>query len=149
VFGGFGIQRLFSANTLGGVSFRVLSAPVSLSEAGMTWDRAKTFEASLLATASLQAPAGQAIRGSLDFAGGITRLSGPRDIVPFKDALNIAPTAEVGVSLRRGNADATASRRELSVFTRYSLTRLRMGTPNPIAEGGTVSRFLIGLRAMP
>jgi hypothetical protein len=147
VSGGLGVQRSFSGNVVGAVNLRVLSAAVSLSEAGMTWNRGRTLESSLLASISVQRNARRALRPSMELAGGITRLSGPRDIVPFKDAANIAPTAEVGLSLRRGEADADASRREFSVYLKYSVLQVRMAATDVIAEDGTLSRILIGVRA--
>ena len=147
IFGAIGVQRSFAPNVLGAVNLRVLSAAVSLDESSMTRDGGRTRVVSLLAQASFQQRVERTYRPSLELAGGISRLSGRRDLVPFKDASNIAPTAEIGVSLRRGFALEDAARQEFSVYVKYSVMQLRMSAGDAIAESGAVSRIHVGMRA--
>lgn len=148
-FGTIGVQRGWSPRVAGGVDVRVLTAKTSLDEHGVQWDGGRATEVSLLATTSIYSGNSGVWRWSFDLLGGVTMVSGPDGVVPFRDASKIAPTAEAGVSLRRGAVGVAASRRELSVFARYSVMRLGMTGNDAIATDGIVSRILAGVRVAP
>jgi hypothetical protein len=143
---GLGIERGMTPYVASGVSMRVMTSNVELEEVGTTWKGGRLVEVNVMATTSLQSRRRTALRTSLDLLGGVAIVNGARDIVPFRDAANISPAGEIGLSLRHGVADADASRPDDALFVRYSVVRLRMATPNAIASSGAVGRIVIGLR---
>ena len=143
---GIGISRGITPDVSSGVSMRVASQGLSLSEVGATWTGGTLTEANVVGQLSLSSRRRTRRRLALDLGGGIAVLSGAHDILPFLDASNIAPLGEMGLSLHNGKADADASRRDMAFFVRYSTLRLDANVVNAATTTGWVHRVTLGLR---
>lgn len=144
-----GVFRNTSHRTALGVVVRGAMQSLSIQELDQTWSGGTLVEGQLLGSLSLQLPTRGSMRPQLDAGAGLTLLSGTRTVFPFSSAGRIAPMADIGMALGRGQVDGS-----YLVFARYGVVRMdpakAPGDRTEVldATAGYVGRVTIGLRVV-
>lgn len=153
-------NRPTSARIALGAAVRVSAQSLQLQEAGASWSGGTLTTAQVLGTMSIDLPHTERVTPAIEVGGGLSVLSGAKELLPFSTASRMAPAGEVGISVRRtANTDVDVRRtafdlRALALVVRYDVTRLDPGSSAPGggvprgATAGWVGRLLVGVRVM-
>lgn len=142
-----GMQRAFRPDAYGGAMLRLALQPVTMNEAGASWDVGTVREASIVGTLSVLSASRGNWHVHAEANGGAAVLNGASNVLPFLDAESLSPLGEVGLSVRRGSSGVNDDgQRRITGFARYGALRLSTTATNSIATSGWVRRITIGLR---
>jgi len=142
-----GVQQAFRPDAYRGVMLRLAIQPLSMSEAGASWDAGTLREANVVGTLSMLSASRGNWRLRLEANGGAAILNGASNVLPFLDAGSVSPLGEAGLSVHRGSPGLTdTGERQISGFARYGALRLSANDGNAISTAGWVRRVTIGLR---
>lgn len=143
-----------------GAAVRVSAQSLQLKEVDQTWSGGTLTNGQLMGTMSVDLPRSAQIATALEFGGGLSILSGARDLAPFTTASRVAPTGEFGVAIRRAPSTYAVVRRTafdlraLALVLRYDVTRFDPGNSASggavprNATAGWVGRMVVGARVM-
>lgn len=144
---GIGMQRHVRDDLDAGVLVRAALQPVSLDEAGATWQQGTLREVNVLGMLSMVSARRGRTTLHLEGLGGIAVLSGLGNVLPFRDAGSISPLGEVGLAVSRTPVDDLQRRRQFVGFARVGMLRLGTTPANAIITPGWVNRLVIGVRS--
>lgn len=145
---GINVQRTVLPHASAGAAVRIGAQPLSLTERDAKWSGGTLTEGDVLGVVSLIGAGKQPLSVSVDLGLGVAILSGARSILPFRDASNLAPLGELGVSLRRSVSRSQTARQKQALFIRYSILRVDASAVETIVTTGWVGRLSVGVRVM-
>lgn len=150
------VHRETSSRVSAGLALRGAMQGISMNEAGTKWSGGTATDAQLLGTLAYSLQRSGRLLSDLEFGAGMAFIAGTREVFPFSDVSQVAPSGEVALAFSPGEVSESLYRyRHFSLVVRYGVLRVDAlggdaNLPNSMTAGaGWVGRTTIALRYRP